>query len=255
MADILLKRRLIDYIGLNSDSIPERYLYLFKDLNPVLALLQGMGPDGAQLLQTDANGNLQIVFPAAGIDTDTNIDEWGGVAVAVAATGADALGNFIAPKIYAQGLLLNNATYDRARSASAANLALLSGTGIALTTGPGVTAINHNPAAGAQATIGRIAQGGVIRNVCKAVGFGFSSQAVLGGVSTVTFNLRDGGTGAGTILYSWTYDLPAAIIAPFGEMFTLPDVFGTANTAMTLESSAAVAGLRVYVNLSTYNAV
>ena|ERR1041384_7879715 len=113
-------------------------------------------------------------------------------------------------------------------------------------------ALTHTPAAGSQATISQAAGGAGVKNVGEGVCFGFSATTALAGITTVTVNLRDGATGAGTILQSWQYTLPAATVAPFGQCFSGLHISGTANTAMTLEFSAAVGNLMEYVTLNGY---
>src|SRR5438067_770194 len=66
MADIILAKRVVDYVGLGAKGIPESQFRLLKELNPVLALLQGMGPDGAQLIQVDSAGTLRALVTGAG---------------------------------------------------------------------------------------------------------------------------------------------------------------------------------------------
>jgi hypothetical protein len=56
---------------------------------------------------------------------------------------------------------------------------------------------------------------------------------------SVTLNLRDGATGAGTVLASWTFVLAGAIAAKDEVILCDLNIVGTANTAMTLEFSAA----------------
>jgi hypothetical protein len=113
-------------------------------------------------------------------------------------------------------------------------------------------AITHTPAAGSQATISQAAGAAGVKNVAEGVCFGFSATTALAGITTVTVNLRDGATGAGTILQSWQYTLPAAVVAPFGQCFSSLHISGTAATALTLEFSAAVGNLMEYVALTGY---
>ena len=113
-------------------------------------------------------------------------------------------------------------------------------------------AINHTPAAGSQATISQAVGGAGVKNVAESVCFAFSASTALGGISTVTVNLRDGATGAGTILQSWQYTLPAATIAPYSQCVSGLHISGTANTAMTLEFAAAVGNLMESVALVGY---
>lgn len=98
--------------------------------------------------------------------------------------------------------------------------------------------INHAPAAATQATIARAAAGAGIKNVCTSITCTLSSTAAPT-AGRVIFNLRDGTTGAGTIL--WTGALSLQATAGICATLPLTDLWieGTANTAMTLESAAA----------------
>ncbi len=91
----------------------------------------------------------------------------------------------------------------------------------------------HQPAAATQATISRAADVGG-RHVCRSVTVSVATGATASGI--ITFNLRDGATGAGTIL--WSCKLSAAING--SDSISVPmNVIGTKNTAMTLESAGA----------------
>lgn len=108
----------------------------------------------------------------------------------------------------------------------------------------------HNPAANAQATCSFAAVSGR-RNVCTALAFGIVTQGSAPTAADLVFNLRDGATGAGTILASWTYRVPASANANLIHV-TMDNLWikGSANTAMTLETSGATgANVRAYVNL------
>lgn len=168
-------------------------------------------------------------------------------------SGGDGQVSMFSLDTIAQIFAWNGATFDRARTASAANLAAQSGLGALLIGPPGEWDVSSTPAVGAQATASRVAGAAGVRHIARRVSFGFSSSAALAGVTSVTFNLRDGATGAGTILKSWVFALPAAIITPFAINFEVNSI-GTAATAMTLETLAAVAGLQVFTNLSGYDA-
>lgn len=111
----------------------------------------------------------------------------------------------------------------------------------------------HSPAVSLQATTTKPAGAAGVRHICTAVSLGFSATTALGGITTVTFNLRDGGTGAGTILWAWQFTLPAAVQAPFIVVVTDLAIVGSAATAMTLEGSALVTNLMEFVNLSGYD--
>jgi hypothetical protein len=151
--------------------------------------------------------------------------------------------------------LWNGATADKWRSASAANLAAQSALGAGLVALPGEWPLDNSPAVGAQATASKAAGAAGVRHVCKSVGFVISAGAALAAPTTVVINLRDGATGAGAVLRSWTIDLPAAIIPPFGLEIAGLNIVGSAATVMTIESDAAHAGLRVSVHASGADAV
>jgi hypothetical protein len=108
-------------------------------------------------------------------------------------------------------------------------------------------AVNHAPAAAAQATIGQAANANG-RHVAKSVTV---CVAAAGTAQTpLQFSLRDGATGAGTVL--WTVRLSAPINS--SDCISLPiTIAGTKNTAMTLESAGVtVAGAFAMVSLTGY---
>jgi cysteine sulfinate desulfinase/cysteine desulfurase-like protein len=98
--------------------------------------------------------------------------------------------------------------------------------------------ITHTPVAATQATITQAAAGAGIRNVAASI---FAVENIGGTLQTlIQLNLRDGATGAGTIL--WSASLGGATTFTTGTyVFNVSGicVVGTANTAMTLEFSAA----------------
>lgn len=127
------------------------------------------------------------------------------------------------------------------KSGSATNIAAASGVNSLLTTAPGQWSEYHAPAKNTQATKSKAAGAAGVRHVCTWISFTLA-QNNTGSVQTLlAFNLRDGATGAGTILASWTMALPATA----GECRTFAlsglNIPGTAATAMTLESAAAPA--------------
>jgi len=117
----------------------------------------------------------------------------------------------------------------------------------------GTWAAQHSPAVSNQATASRAAGAAGVRHVCTAVSFGFSATTALGGITTVTVNLRDGATAAGTVLWAWQFTLAAAVVAPFHYHVPNLSFVGTAATAMTLEFSALVTNLLQFVNLAGYD--
>lgn len=130
----------------------------------------------------------------------------------------------------------NGATWDRLRSLSAANLAAFTGVGGQVSAGPGEWAIQHTPAAATQATITRAAGGAGVRHVCRSITCSILAVAAQG---QIILNLRDGGTGAGTILWSAQFSLSAGTSDRIA--LTGLNIVGSANTAMTLEVAAAPA--------------
>lgn len=101
-------------------------------------------------------------------------------------------------------------------------------------------AVTHAPAANTQAVASKAAGGAGVRHVCTGVSITLANGAAAPTAALVTVHLRDGATGAGSILATWTL----AIAAVAGDVVHVPLTFpsgipGTADTAMTLETSAA----------------
>ncbi len=138
--------------------------------------------------------------------------------------------------------LWNGATMDRARSASAANLALQSGLGTELATGPGEWATFSNPGGAVQASASRAAAAGV-RHVAKSMVGDYFATGVLAAPSVNNLVLRDGLSGVGTILWSRALGLqltPAGTTGVADHVMSPPvSIVGTAGNAMTLEFTAA----------------
>jgi len=128
----------------------------------------------------------------------------------------------------------NGLVWDQLRTASAANLASFSGIGSQISSGPGEWAVNSEPAVTTQATATRAAGGVGVRNVCKSLHF---SLAAVAAQTIISARVRDGVTGAGTILWS------QQVIAPAGTVVLIElsglNIVGSANTAMTFEWSGA----------------
>lgn len=112
--------------------------------------------------------------------------------------------------------------------------------------------ITHAPAAAAQATISRASAGVGLKNVM----LGFMITIIASGATTaetVIINIRDGATGAGTVLWSMAIEVPTLAGAGSvpGSPFGMNNIYlvGTAATAMTIETSAAPgANIAVRVN-------
>lgn len=108
------------------------------------------------------------------------------------------------------------------------------------------------PATGSQATAS-IAAEAAVRHVADCVAFSGGSVAAPA-LTALTVNLRDGATGAGTVIWSYQVIVNAATgqnVAPFSVCGL--NLTGTTNTAMTLEFSAALANLTQSVSVSGYN--
>lgn len=136
---------------------------------------------------------------------------------------------------------------------SASSLTSSSANGAAITEKGPRWSVSSSPAAGSQATASKAAGGAGVRHVADCISF--SASAATAPVATaLSVNLRDGATGAGTVI--WTYTTAAA--ASTGEL-VLPHsicglaVVGTANTAMTVEFSAGLANLVEAVNITGYD--
>ena len=164
-------------------------------------------------------------------------------------------------------IVFNGSTWDRLRTASADNLAAtgilaggnvgfdgstwdrrtsISNTNNIATTSQGATYVTPistwsvtNTVIGAvtAASASKAAGGGTVRHVATGITICYF-DTVVAGVSQV--NLRDGATGAGTIIRSWLMSVPTTNASQCEELSGL-NMTGSANTAMTLEFGAATA--------------
>jgi hypothetical protein len=190
-----------------------------------VATLTSGGKDFQQAILVDATTPTQGLAISAG----------GAAMVAgVAASGAAVAGN---PVLIAGQDGTNAVTL---KTASAANLAVgaTAGNGAAMVTRPADWSINHLPAAAAQATISKAAGAAGVKHVCTSVS-GAISTVGTAQTAALVFNLRDGATGAGTVLWALQVSLPTATTWSFflGGL----NIIGSAATAMTLETVAAPA--------------
>jgi len=212
--------------------------------------------------------------PIGGLDNGGTLRSFlatsiGQASVSSPLTGADAVGNGslgsmvnsaaggvgylgIAPIIF------NNTTWDRFRSASLSNFPLATtltarnSIGAATTEKGSRWMVISNPAAGSQATASIAAEASV-RHVVDCIAFS-AAATTAPALTALTVNVRDGATGAGTII--WTYQV--AIAAATGQSVAPHSICGlnltgTTNTAMTLEFSAALANLIESVSISGFN--
>lgn len=199
-------------------------------------------------------------------NTIPTVSTTGGITLGIEQTTGDNNPNtFNVPDAASSGLLIgqlgfNGTTWDRMRLARVLNfpasttLTSRNAGGVQLIERPSRWTVVSNPASGSQATASLAAEAAV-RHVADCISM--SANAAGATVATnLTVNLRDGATGAGTII--WTTQLGATVLAA-GGYFNTPytvcglNLVGTTNTAMTLEYSAGLAGLIESVSLSGFN--
>ena len=187
-----------------------------------------------------------------------NTTQWGTSSVTAATSLSDALGNPTSPLMGANGLLWDTAGWVRHKAAALATFPLattLTGrniVGAAVTERSARWSVVSNPAAGSQASAS-IANEGSVRHVADCLAFSAGSTSAPS-LTALTVNLRDGATGAGTILWTHEVVVTAATgqnIAPFATCGL--NLVGTTNTAMTLEFSASLANLVEAASLSGFN--
>lgn len=203
---------------------------LFAQLTSGTGITADVLQTAAQTDGVDANALATVAFNYGFNEAQWDrIRAFGDSADAVATGG---LGRLVA---LARGTVFNGTAWDRVRSASAANQALASGLGAIRITSPGTFSIHSEPAVNVQATISRAAVASQ-RHVATTVAFSINAVAAIAG--PISVYLRDGASGAGTILKSWRF---AGLAAGDNQIHTFGGLqcFGSVNTAMTLEFSAA----------------
>lgn len=95
-------------------------------------------------------------------------------------------------------------------------------------------------AVGVQGTVTKAAGGAGVKHVCTGVIASFVAGTAAPAAVVATVNLRDGATGAGTVLATWYMSLPATAGASSAPVVLSGiNIPGSANTAMTLEFAAA----------------
>jgi hypothetical protein len=187
--------------------------------NPV----QVGGVDGGGLMRaisTDTTGKVNTV-------DDTELP-----AAAALADGAGATPT--TPTVGTVPSLFNGTTLDRIRSASASTLTATTSTGVALAVPLSTWSVTHTPAANTQATASKGSGGGSVRHVTTSIHACFAGTAA---AAPVQVNLRDGASGAGTVLWSGYLGIEAVNAANCINVSGLAFI-GTAATAMTLEFAA-----------------
>lgn len=143
-------------------------------------------------------------------------------------------------------------TWQRLKTASVANMSSATSSGARLSEKGARSSVLCNTA-GTQCSASVAAGGAGVRHVADCIGFSASTSAAV--VATdLTIALRDGASGAGSII--WRYVVSAT--ATTGDQvppFTVCglNLVGSDNTAMTLEWSAGLSNLRTGANLSYYD--
>lgn len=97
----------------------------------------------------------------------------------------------------------------------------------------------HTPSSNTQATIAQSAAGSGLKNICTSITATLACGSTAPTANQVYLYLRDGSSGSGTILWSAAVSIPAVAGSMSGVSISDIWIPGTANTAMTLEFSAA----------------
>jgi len=180
------------------------------------------------------------------------------VTVAGTATPSDAFANPTTAQlseVFNMGW--NGGTWDRLRTASAANLTTGTQTGSLITEKGARWSATHAPAAGTAASVVRSAGAAGVRHVADCVSYSAGAISAPSATAT-TLTLRDGASGAGTIVWQKQLTIPATTGVHANESFCGLGIVGSAATAMTLEfpgvfSPTGLTNEIVSVNLSGYD--
>lgn len=216
----------------------------------------------------DAAGSALVIafdvpqpFSAGSLSDAVNVVTTAGAVAWLSTDDQDGRGTATAlglPTVGARGFLFSGgSSWDRAREASATNLAAQSGLGAQLVTLPGEWSITNAAAANTQATATKAAGAAGVRHVVTAINakLAAGSGAVTLPVTPVRAVVRDGTTGAGTILWDGYLSIPATPGAADGLAATGLNIPGSAATAMTVEfNGAGGAGTFESVSLQGYDA-
>jgi len=146
-------------------------------------------------------------------------------------------------------LVHNGSTWDRADGVSAANNTATTSLGV-MQVAPISTWRVTNSANAGTPSASKASGGGTVRHVTTCISISVGAAATAQPV--VQVNLRDGGTGAGTIIRSW--QLAAPINSSASADLCGLNESGSAATAMTLEFAAATAAnTQASVTVSGYS--
>lgn len=186
---------------------------------------------------------------------------WGTVLVTDAAALSDALANPTAPQIGSNQLLWDTVQWVRSKAAALATYPVSTTTTARSIVGANIVEKSSRwtvvsfPAAGTVGSASLAAEVGV-RHVIDCISFAAdASAAVTAAAGNVA--IRDGATGAGTVI--WQFAVAHAAAAAAGVQTVAPHSFcglnlvGTTNTAMTAEFNAGVVGEVQSVSISGFN--
>jgi hypothetical protein len=204
----------------------------------------------AQMVRCNTSGSLALT---SGQTVTDGVNTNGGGALIQANGGNTSL--IVIPKIYNGGTTTG---LDMFHSASLTNytiattLTARNQVGSLLTEKSSRWSVISNPAAGSQATAS-IASEASVRHVVDCVSFSAAATAAPA-ATALTINIRDGASGAGTII--WTFQ--TAVTATTGQLVQPHSIcglnlVGTTATAMTAEFSASLANLIESVSISGFN--
>lgn len=183
-----------------------------------LALDLGGAVDAGSILKTTDGSTQQSVGNPAGLGDGNGLNT--GLAVGVYG--------------------FNGTSWERLRTNAAGVISGTTQPRILLTADPGEWSVTHAPAVNTQATASRAAGAAGVRHVCRSITAVLAAGTAAPTAATATINLRDGATGAGSILWSAIIAIPATagLVSPPIQLSGL-NIVGSAATAMTLEFAAA----------------
>jgi len=146
-------------------------------------------------------------------------------------------------------MVFNGSTFDRQDGISATNNIATTSVGTSYNVPLSTWSVTNSANAGTPSA-SKAAGGGTVRHVATSISICVGAAGTAQPV--VQVNLRDGATGAGTIIRSWQLAAPANDSA-CNDLSGL-NMTGSANTAMTIEFAAATAAAtQASVNLTGYS--
>jgi hypothetical protein len=196
------------------------------------------------------SGVSSYLFNGATFDRQRGTGGSANVNLVGAITPADGYANpTTASQVWSLNGLFNNSTWDRLRGISASNNTATTSTGALQVTPLSTWSVTNSANAGTPSA-SKASGGGTVRHVatCISISVGAAGTAQ----PVVQVNLRDGASGAGTIIRSW--QLAAPINSNASADLCGLNMSGSAATAMTIEFAAATAAAtQASVNLSGYS--